>query len=367
VLRTLNDSVRALLFHAAVPASFWPEALATATCTLNRRPCLPRNNDTPYKLLYGQHPSYDHLRIFGCLCYLNLTATTANKLSPRSVVCIFLGHPADTKGYRCYDPETNRIIVSRHFYFDETVFPFRSRSAPAPTPAPSSPDELLPLQPVCRVVPRLAPLPPRAPMGCSPPPPSSPPHDAASLPAAACATPTPPDHAAMSPSHDTAPTSSPPVHDASSTTPPSTPATGSPSSIPNDDTVAPSPSSTRVRATTSPPLTFDKVAPLPLSTHPHAVQTPPAPAPQHRMVTRARAGVFKPNPRYATVATVVEPPPVSSSIRAALQYADWRQALRDEHDVILRNKTWRLVPRPPSVRVIIGYSTLNFGVLYFPR
>jgi transposase InsO family protein len=39
VLRTLNDSVRALLFHSDVPATYWPEALATATHTLNRRPC----------------------------------------------------------------------------------------------------------------------------------------------------------------------------------------------------------------------------------------------------------------------------------------------------------------------------------------
>jgi hypothetical protein len=85
------------------------------------------------------------------------------------------------------------------------------------------------------------------------------------------------------------------------------------------------------------------------------------------MVTRARAGVFKPNPRYATVATVAEPPPVPSSIRAALQDADWRQAMRDKHDALLRNKTWRLVPRLPGVRVITGYSTLNFGVLYFPQ
>jgi transposase InsO family protein len=36
VLRTLNDSVRALLFHADVPTTFWPEALNTATYTLNR-------------------------------------------------------------------------------------------------------------------------------------------------------------------------------------------------------------------------------------------------------------------------------------------------------------------------------------------
>ena len=31
ILRTLNDCVRTLLFHANVPARFWPDALATAS------------------------------------------------------------------------------------------------------------------------------------------------------------------------------------------------------------------------------------------------------------------------------------------------------------------------------------------------
>jgi histone deacetylase 1/2 len=144
VLRTLNDSMRALLFHADVPTSFWTEALSTATYTLNRRPCRPRNDDTPYKLLYGHNPTYDHLRVFGCLCYPNLTATTANKLSQRSVACIFLGYPAHIKGYRCFDPHTNRVIVSRHVYFDEDVFPFRSRAPPGTTLSTPPPDETAP-------------------------------------------------------------------------------------------------------------------------------------------------------------------------------------------------------------------------------
>uniref|UniRef100_A0A453M6S6 Integrase catalytic domain-containing protein n=1 Tax=Aegilops tauschii subsp. strangulata TaxID=200361 RepID=A0A453M6S6_AEGTS len=38
-LRTLNDSVRALIFHASMPSRFWAEALNTATYLLNRRPC----------------------------------------------------------------------------------------------------------------------------------------------------------------------------------------------------------------------------------------------------------------------------------------------------------------------------------------
>jgi transposase InsO family protein len=41
-LHTINDSVRALLFHAHVPPNFWPDALATATYLLNRWPCRAR-------------------------------------------------------------------------------------------------------------------------------------------------------------------------------------------------------------------------------------------------------------------------------------------------------------------------------------
>uniref|UniRef100_A0A453N8D3 Integrase catalytic domain-containing protein n=1 Tax=Aegilops tauschii subsp. strangulata TaxID=200361 RepID=A0A453N8D3_AEGTS len=39
VLRTLNDCVCTLLFHANVPPRFWPDALATATLLDNIRPC----------------------------------------------------------------------------------------------------------------------------------------------------------------------------------------------------------------------------------------------------------------------------------------------------------------------------------------
>src|SRR3954469_20034176 len=72
-------------------------------------------------------PSYDGLRIFGCLCYPSTTSTTPHKLAPRSVACIFLGYPPNTKGYRCYDPVSHRVFTSRHVYFDEMVFPFQQQ------------------------------------------------------------------------------------------------------------------------------------------------------------------------------------------------------------------------------------------------
>ncbi|KAK1630109.1 hypothetical protein QYE76_004424 [Lolium multiflorum] len=64
MLRTLNDCVRTLLFHASMPPRFWPDA--TATLLVNIRPCRVRWFYTPHHLLYGAPPTYDDLRIFGC-------------------------------------------------------------------------------------------------------------------------------------------------------------------------------------------------------------------------------------------------------------------------------------------------------------
>lgn len=132
VLRTLNDGVRTLLFHASIPPTFWPDALAASTYLLNRRPCRPRNNCTPFHLLFGVPPEYSHLRVFGCLCYPNLASTAPHKLAPRSTKCIFLGYPLDQKGYKCYNPMTKRVIISRHVTFDETCFPFMQVDAATP-------------------------------------------------------------------------------------------------------------------------------------------------------------------------------------------------------------------------------------------
>lgn len=70
MIRTVNDIIRTLLFHAYMSPPFWAEALATATYLLNRRPCKPLNLVSPYERLFGVPPDYSHLRVFGCLCYL---------------------------------------------------------------------------------------------------------------------------------------------------------------------------------------------------------------------------------------------------------------------------------------------------------
>jgi hypothetical protein len=123
IIRTINDTVRSLLFHASVPP-YWAEALNTTTRILNILPTKTLNFSTLHFALFGCPPTYDHLRVFGCLCYPNLSATTPHKLSPRSTLCVFLGYSDHHKGYRCLDLHSNRVI------FDETSFPFATHSSP---------------------------------------------------------------------------------------------------------------------------------------------------------------------------------------------------------------------------------------------
>jgi histone deacetylase 1/2 len=105
-----------------------------ATYLINRRPCCATGTTTPYALLFGVAPSYGELRVFGCRCFPNMIATTSHKLATRSTACVFIGYPADHRGYHCYEITTGQVITSRHVLFDEVVFPFRDTPTTATVP-----------------------------------------------------------------------------------------------------------------------------------------------------------------------------------------------------------------------------------------
>ena len=69
------------------------------------------------------------------------------------------------------------------------------------------------------------------------------------------------------------------------------------------------------------------------------------------MITRARAGIHKPNPKYAMAATEAISP-LPRSVRSAVKDPHWYAAMQKEFDALQANKTWTLVPRPPGARII---------------
>uniref|UniRef100_A0A2N9FBP6 Integrase catalytic domain-containing protein n=1 Tax=Fagus sylvatica TaxID=28930 RepID=A0A2N9FBP6_FAGSY len=148
--RHILDSVRAFLISASCPERFWGEAALTAVYTINRLPSSALQNVTPFERLYGTPASYSSLRVFGCACFVLLQPHEHSKLEPRSRLCCFLGYGIEHKGYRCWDPISQRLRISRHVVFwEHTMFNSLSKFTTCSTPSfftnPSLP--LFPISP----------------------------------------------------------------------------------------------------------------------------------------------------------------------------------------------------------------------------
>jgi hypothetical protein len=63
-------------------------------------------------------------RVFGCTCFVLRPHVERSKLSSRSIICVFLGYGEGKKGYRCFDPITQKLYVSRHVVFLEHILFF---------------------------------------------------------------------------------------------------------------------------------------------------------------------------------------------------------------------------------------------------
>ncbi|RDY13780.1 hypothetical protein CR513_01264, partial [Mucuna pruriens] len=52
------------------------------------------------------------LRVFSCVCFVHDVSPGRDKLSARTVKCVFLGYSRLQKGYKCYSPSTKRHYMS---------------------------------------------------------------------------------------------------------------------------------------------------------------------------------------------------------------------------------------------------------------
>lgn len=143
--RHLIETTITLLLQAQLPTKFWLEALTTAVYLTNRLPHTTLKFQVPYYLLFHQQPDYAFLKPFGCCCFPWLQPYRSNKLSPKSSTCVFLGYCPATKGYRCYDPVTTKVYVSRHVKFLESEFPYPTLVSSSTSTSSVSPTFHIPL------------------------------------------------------------------------------------------------------------------------------------------------------------------------------------------------------------------------------
>ena len=95
---------------------------------------------------------------------------------------------------------------------------------------------------------------------------------------------------------------------------------------------------------TSVSISSSEVAPIPTAQPPSSH----FPTPCHSMTTRAKNGIF-----LSLIETIFPPPCEPNSFKEAAKVPKWQQTMHLEFEVLIKNKTWVLVP-PLSNQNIIG-------------
>ncbi|CAI7930285.1 unnamed protein product [Closterium sp. NIES-54] len=135
------------MIHAATPHFLWSFAVRP------RRHCV----------------GWKRLAMRRCSGSGDLVPLSADKLSSRSIPCVFLGFPPDARGWQFYHPTSRRVLPSQDVTFEESVpfyrfFPYRTAPLP-PTqlflaPGPPPIDPLPPQGPAPSVVSQVDPVKP---------------------------------------------------------------------------------------------------------------------------------------------------------------------------------------------------------------
>jgi len=78
------ETARTLLIASFVPSPFWGEVISTII-----QPSSKLAGKCPSEVPFGTPPCYDHLRVFGCTCYVLLPSHERTKLTAQSAECVF--------------------------------------------------------------------------------------------------------------------------------------------------------------------------------------------------------------------------------------------------------------------------------------
>lgn len=294
------ETAISLLQQAQLPIQFWLEAITTALYLISRLPNSSIKFQVPFHVLYKKAPDYSMLKPFGCCCFPWLRPYASNKLTSRSTPCILLGYCASSKGYRCLDPLTNRVYISRHVKFLEHDFPYPKLVLSSSNSDPPSRCSSLSPVPTFKLV-------------------------ACSSSVDTCSS--------FSSSIPPLPTSDAPSfpdfpHESSLVSP----------QVPSSDPIP-------IQTVPSSLISSGPTSPQNVSTSTPAITS------IHPMTTRSKSGVVVPKRPFSLL---VHNPPFTEPLnfKEAVVFPEWQRAMAEEYSALVQQGTWTLVPLPPQAPII---------------
>ena len=110
---SLLDITRCFLTEKSLPGVLWAEAIKAVCYIINITPSKKNPSKTPYKIFHDKKSKSSKLRIFGLMIFVTIMKSNRGKLENRSHKCLYLSIDEHTKGFRCYSPAMQKVIISK--------------------------------------------------------------------------------------------------------------------------------------------------------------------------------------------------------------------------------------------------------------
>ena len=116
-IRTVVELARSTLHSKELPKKLWEEAINYVVYTLNCSGPSGVAGHSPMELLYEKKFNFDQLKVFGCKVFCHIPKQLRNKFDKKSIKGIFVGYDINSKGFRIYFDDNNKIQLHRDVTF----------------------------------------------------------------------------------------------------------------------------------------------------------------------------------------------------------------------------------------------------------
>ena len=112
--------MHSMVVKASLPSYLWDEAAKLACYILNKCPTKALTLVTLEERFLGRKHDLYYLRIYGATAYVHIPQEKHTKLERKAIRITHVRYDDLSKAYRCFDPTTKKIFISKDVIFYKT-------------------------------------------------------------------------------------------------------------------------------------------------------------------------------------------------------------------------------------------------------